>query len=1003
MDTGLKKLWSRRKTKGRDSTHESGLSNLRKSQSTDQDGLSTPNSPGALRSGNKHSPLDRVSRHSTSLSRPGTSGTDSLLSAVNRAADAVARSEQEYQESADHYFKHHVRTKTPRYVDIFSLSSNGMSSPSIYNEDVAKRNLDLTRVALEGSQNGHVDRSKFQEEVAIRNAYPTSPSGNSAGVSPLVYQDGFDNRHSGRLPENGSSLASNNAPVSQRLEGDSLFREQNMQGSTSSHLRQSDRSWEFQELSRQHEMTPLTHQPNSFASTNGHSNHMPSTSHNTTDILAYTFPGLSQSHTARPQPQEPVPTQALRSYQLSAAESSRVRSIERPHRTQSNSARNAGVTNDFQGADYSVRAPSSLSNTSSVKRAIKLPNRTILDLTGDDSDIFSDVNPDESTNSSSPVVEHAKLDTMRRIPGSAVIGPTTDDRTTVSSSSRTKPTSTISDELHSAASEVPPSRSLRDHVSERLLSNARPWNPRFASAFSAVNTIATSSPRASVVLGAPAPTSNGPVTEQQTQIQRATPGPHRMAEQQIRASQEITENEDLVQKQAEATCVPNERTSGLNSEVVDIGSDDTPQETQKAVANQDGFQATQSTPSHLRESTDTPAIQPHTHAASEQLHPDHAVAKPRAPGVITRDFADMATKSTLSSVPEGTESDGNTRSRRPGQLADHRRVHSHDPSHGRQYQAGRQVSIRPPIFESSINEEELARKQAEARAALIRLQESLNENFLEVSAPAPAPVIRPSSRTGGSQRTSSSRDSKPVAPSSILAQVRTNSPAPPEIRVEADNADKVVDGVEPEASYHNLATIPHADRTGAASSDKPPTVVSPRDKEREDRKGKQRADADFDSDGPGPPILTDEAGLNQSALPLPSPSLPLPQSFASNQTHHPNARQQQQQQPPPSPGEVSLSSFPIPVSSPRQSRPASNSIADATGPASQAGDQQQQQQQQNATTSLHSRQGSGVGSAGVRRQSSQRSQASSASAFSIPYHMIPGRSSSMRDRSVAEE
>jgi hypothetical protein len=39
----------------------------------------------------------------------------------------------------------------------------------------------------------------------------------------------------------------------------------------------------------------------------------------------------------------------------------------------------------------------------------------------------------------------------------------------------------------------------------------------------------------------------------------------------------------------------------------------------------------------------------------------------------------------------------------------------------------------------------------------------------------------------------------------------------------------------------------------------------------------------------------------------------------------------------------------------------------------------------------------------VRRPSSQHSQASSASVFSIPFHMIPDRSSSVRDRSVVEE
>ncbi|EXJ94385.1 hypothetical protein A1O1_02779 [Capronia coronata CBS 617.96] len=1010
MDTGLKKLWSRRRSKGHDGMQDSGVGSLRKSQSTDKSGRSSKNSPRATQgqhysidhASSAASPMstatsaprlgfagrmqaipDGTSRPSTSVSRPDTSGTDSLMSAVNRAADAIAISDQHYRDSEDVYSKTHLRTKAPRYVDIFAVTtSDGMTSPSKYNEDVAERNLNLTQVALESSRNGYFSSSKYQEDVAIRNASPTSPSTISAKASPSAYQEGFVRLHPTERPNGVSSRIGEYPRLSRKPEDRPIWTDQNMQGPNGSHFRQqSDRTFEGHQA--QDATLAPGHQLKGLALTTEDTSHMSLIGPNGSDATAYRSLGPIVKHAGSRPSQEIVRNQTLRSYQLPPSDVSQTRPSEPPQTSQSKSASYMKGTTSSQGAAYPVRSPSSLSNGSSVRRAIKLPNRTILDLTGDDSDVFSEITP-ESNYSSSPVIGNATLDTLRRIPGSAVIGPTTEDRTTVSSSPRANTTSTLSDEVRIEASQLAQSEQFRDGVSESLARDARARYPRSTSAFSAVNTIATSSPRASVVLEALSTAGIDSVTEGHGQTNGST------AEQQVvtekrplrqpSIEKESTEDKESAETQAEAGRRSIRQASVPRSEATVNGSAAMSQQKQEAVPDKERPQASESTTSYLRETSSRPSLQPHSHdVPSDGLHANDQVGANSMPGVITRDFANMATRSTLSSVPEDTESDGAGRAKRP-QVRDQGRSQSHDPSHGRLYHAGQVPRYRPPIFASTIDEAELARKQDEARAALIRLQESLNETFLDS---APAPVVRSSSRAGVSGRTMSPHRSNSAASSSIFARVRNRSPIPPEIKVETD--ESAADG-RSETSYHNLTTLRISDGSGSSG------LAGQHNQERQTRneKGKQKVEAGPDPNGPGPPVFTHEIDSRRS----PSPSLPLP-SLLLDKGHDSGPHYGRQQQPPPSPGEISLSSFPIPVSSPQHSatRPTSN----ITGP-SQASSGEQQQQ--HTRVSMHSRQSSS--NAGMRRQSSQRSQSSSASAFSIPYHMIPGRSSSIRDQSVAE-
>ncbi|KAG9773154.1 hypothetical protein KCU88_g5895, partial [Aureobasidium melanogenum] len=300
-------------------------------------------------------------------------------------------------------------------------------------------------------------------------------------------------------------------------------------------------------------------------------------------------------------------------------------------------------------------------------------------------------------------------------------------------------------------------------------------------------------------------------------------------------------------------------------------------------------------------------------------------------GVITRDFADMASRSKLTSVPEGAEPGETGRPRRLADLEGKKQNHTPASSiHDGQYPV-KHVSVPPPpMYKSTFDEAEFARKQAEARAALIRLQESLNEDFLE-PIPAPAAVERPSttrSRSGFSEHKQKAASKNGSAPASSVASAEVRhetvtATVPPEIMVQDDDGN--IDGVkaepETETSYHNLSTLPHAD---VPKHGEHVEVVS-----REKHRGKQRAETSESLDGPGPSVL-DQA--QTQSLPLPPSSRDhFRQPHQQQQHHHPGPV-------PPSPGEVSLSHFPIPVSASKQSATSASmnggvAIGNATGTA----------------------------------------------------------------------
>ena len=359
-------------------------------------------------SSNKMKPmLIGVSRPSGTYSRPGTSG--SLQNAVTSAADKVAQSP-----SAD-FQQGHTKTKSPRYIDISSIS-NPKRSLASYNEHVAERNLDTNVVAREGMKNGYVPSSKYQEEVAARNAAPPQRasmeqirSSSSDGYRPNYAElraQSMPKEHEvdGRLATDDHILKSNEAEKAAQYR----YRRRRQQiGEPVQSTELVADAW--------HGTRPETNGPdrNRQALRNGVTPKPRVVPQQQQPVVPYSRRSVDdQRHqdqvilpvSASHPPHPSVVTQGtLPGYQVSRSELSQPREADTTMSQQS--------TSDRPGMPE--RGSSSVSTASSIKRTINLPHRTIMDLTGEDSDVFSDGYP-ESYMSRSPVVEQARQDAYSR-------------------------------------------------------------------------------------------------------------------------------------------------------------------------------------------------------------------------------------------------------------------------------------------------------------------------------------------------------------------------------------------------------------------------------------------------------------------------------------------------------------------------------------------------------------------------------------------------------------
>ncbi|KEF54049.1 uncharacterized protein A1O9_09844 [Exophiala aquamarina CBS 119918] len=995
MESGLKKLWTRRRSKGLDGQPDPSIKSLRKTRSTDLKGHSISSAQNADRpirtsAGNAFSQSGRpattadnslrppssrkvqptllgVSTPTTSPSRPNTSGSGSLLSAVNRAADAVNIAEQEFQASAQKYTKDYIATKPPRYVDIFSLSKP--DSPKVYNEDVAERNLDLARVALDGFE-PPLSPSKYQENVAARNAFPPLPGESNIEISSHSRSPGHIEQLPGGTRPMTSAL-SNQSLVRMTPNGRPATSEIQVQNPTVSHSRQlSDQSWGSQS---QGNAWKAANQPAGSPSSN-HRHTVPDTFH-----ISSAGSPLSNRSTVTPKKQllgahvaqagshDLFRGENLRNYVLSQSELIHRRSHDRAQPIQLSTTNSVDDQSGTQPSDRSIRSPSALSNISSVKRSINLAHRTIMDLTGDDSEVFSENSP-ASHHSATPVVESAKADTMRKIQPTMVSETMRPDTSPQCAPPEVKALLQQQESPLSPVAEAAQSPPADGPVPTKTATEVRTNAVTFASTFSPISTLAHVEPRRSVMV-------ESQVDKTEADFGHNHPDPrehHDRTSEEIDHMSSVPQEQKTVSKELSAV-EPTRAESGLirpktppnNVEPDPMSESASPAEKlgETEDIGPDIAQTKEQPLSETSDSTATPPSQSIIEMTPDSLHSIDFVDPSRAFGITTRDFATSPTKAPLESVPEDIEPSLHAKPKRPMNATPERRATSHDSGRGKY--ADKLVRS-TPAYSSTFDEDEFAFKQAEARAALIRLQQSLDENFL--THPVPQMETQPSRL----RHHSSLSDGKPVAPSSIFAQVRNVSPSPADNRLSVGTSTSSEDA-RPRISYHTLVTTTHAN--GLPDYRNSLSSAGSFDNSPRNSKGKQKFEIDLNN-GPGPSIVNDD---HEEKHPLP---LPPPLHLNGTALY----RNLNQAPVPPSPGEISLSSFPIPVSSPRQS----------FNPGSDSSDPVQPQITQ------HSHQNSAGTGRILRRQSSQRSQASSTSAFSIPYHMIPDRSSSVRDRLVRE-
>jgi hypothetical protein len=451
-------------------------------------------------------------------------------------------------------------------------------------------------------------------------------------------------------------------------------------------------------------------------------------------------------------------------------------------------------------------------------------------------------------------------------------------------------------------------------------------------------------------------------TVQDAKINPETGGPQKQDEISLASDYLPSSHDGLLEAQSRVpgTAIPSSKKTVSTASVAFLDNDE--------VISQEGEALLDQREDPTRGPEPALPVGPYIHLSSES--PELASTPSGTSGVSMRDFATAATKPALTSVPEDAEVDDNDDavSTANGVKALPRRYSPRDDDTNGHIHP-------PPLSQPTFDESEFAQKQAEAREALIRLQLSLNENFLT----KPSPTSR-STRSSHPKHIYSFSDGRPAAPSSIFPQVRESSPTLLDAQAAPDHS---VDAERVETSYHHMATVSQ-DLQDAEPRDETMMRSMSKTETKSERAGHG---AETDLNGPGPSIIND------------APKQPLPLPPPLHLTDHPFQPRFHLPQPvvPPSPGEISLSNFPIPVSSPRQSvqRPATASPTDRERAIPRPASQNALQYPFPSTPGMNERI--------LRRQSSIRSQASSTSQFSIPYHMIPDRSSSVRDRSVMED
>ena len=1011
----MKKFWQRSKSRVRGSQSERSSSGIGPQASTKVNAASRnapavpavpersanrtsgADSSSRPNSGNRMQPmLVGISRSSGGWSRPGTGG--SLQNAVDQAANQVA------QTSSSEFYKGHSRTRSPRYVDIFA-TQNPKSSKTSYNEDVAARNLDVKRAAEGSVQHSYVPSSKYQEEVAARNAH-----GQTKSLGQVSYENLPPHREA---PRSTAMESGYQIPPNKLADEDDIRKLHEAQLAS---LRQ-PRPWSGPKSgprpgsAQRSDVQPaqavqprLSSRPLSDAQRPYESMHSADKTVNRRRRSSDPSGSSDRGREAHEQPVQPfstsglntvVATSPLPGYQLSQSE---LRQRDSDSRAPSQPA-------SLHRPAYTDRSMSNASTASSARKAINLQNRTIMDLTGEEDD--TSVNDYVGSNgSNTPAVEGAHVNSFRRMYPDVDRTRSLDQQRNADEGVPQRQT----EEATSLPSSVP------------ITGRASPQSHQPIS-FSTINTVASFSPSRHV--NGETPPSNDKMMSSPSKI--GVRGQSKLYT--------LSETEPETDEFATPAEEPIEYLSRFPSLAKGKGK-------ARAISAEEDSVADRLSSSPASVETQRPPVTATSTPQNIQMSPESLqsrdfVEPSRAFGVLTRDFAVTPTK--LMPNPRSDQVP-NTKAK-----VQHRVP---VPNNEVTRAVGSPIANGTSDMSSStFDEEGFQRRKDEARAALIKLQQSLNEDFATPPRIPRKPVNSARYRAVSTSPGPSNR-SRPMQPATFSPQVYDYQASQPQVNgdIQARGSSYKQQSSAPDgpsgsarpASAASVVTVRpiHQQRSASAQSrDRKREVASALDDMRRIA-DEMRNPRLAHSLPPAPPAVQKLNNTNINRF-----------SSSTNSTNSSDVV--------PSPGELSLSNFPAPASVQHSRHPSLvlpiQNPADSTPPDSNRNSAQAPLEQVTETNDENEAPAPGVpyyhGSVttpppkthvshlqqdaqheklppastsapravsqspvlGPRKTLSRRgstqsaaSTHSSSSQHSIPYHLIPERGSSMRDSLVRE-
>lgn len=977
----MKKLWARSRSRGRGSQSKKEVNgSVIKSGSRDHlpitNGEAPP--PVPVRSKDRDSQLLKengkpgvgykpvlvgITRPTIDISRPGTSG--SLQNAVNLAADKVVQAS-----SPDYVPPSHSRTKSPRYIDIFSIS-NPKSSKLGYNEDVAARNLDTKVVASNHAQSQPAAGSRYQEEVAARNVQPTEKVRASADVPRTTESE----QARQTLPQRSSTVIGTYQVQNPVATADDIIQYNHAMSMTTS----APKRWSGEAPNKIPPVaseTPVSSRPVTGQSAQTAYQRQAASNQARTLSLdtqtSKTRPTTSEIHQQLKQPRSPP--SSYPSHSMSRVEAVLLGTTESGPLMADMSKDSVPRTGYEHRTDHRSehRTGSALSNTSSVKRSLNLPNRTIMDLTGEDTDVFEEYAESDifgSDMSRTPILEEAREGYFH--PASTVVSP-----------------------IEAIPEEYFPDIGQKNDETPRPKSPTTPveTSSHAISSFSTVNTLVSMSPTKTS-------------KDEPSAMRKHVPIPTFVVDKPPASKlYTVAETEPEVQdyglrnKKLTAMDRGENKSRPRKPNTSDYYSPRSSFEIPPAVRSPN-----QNRSSHTPQQSSSPAT---IQQSPESLKTDDFIDPSRSFGVLTRDFA--VTPSKTEQIVR-TDNEPNMSAKvRPTKSA---KILNETMNGDVMHKRSKPEPATNETPRSSFNEDDFRRKQEQARAALVRLQQSLNEDFLNGPVrEAPKKQESSSNPAKATDRTQprnhhkqqNSNDGRPVAPTSIFSKGREQQGQQTR---EVNGYSKPKDM---KVSIHEQVTQPRpagaesAKRSQSARnrsrSPNPPTrtystLAEARTRNRSRSKGKGK-ESEIEL------RLAEIERLTQQM------SRPYPHVLPPKSPRRQHLVSDDRTPVPPSPGEVSLSSFPLPT--PNHSRGPS----EVTSPPMDMFDKKNtvrtnppgagHRPSTSASSDMHyPSQRDRV----LNRRNSTRSQSSqysSASQFSIPSHLIPERNSSMRDSLVRE-